>query len=932
VLGDAGLGKTRIAAELLPHSDEPAVGLIAYHTPRGGVPPFVPWADALGLQADIPDLDRVCRACGSGLAGLPALGNPAKIAHDASACAQARQHHFVEWVPGLLARASAQRPIVLVLDDADRSHDAVWEMVLRLAWEYPDSRLFVLITARPTALAGQRVAAEVLYALEQKGMIQRVRLTPFSREDLRELATDHLQRDCISAALVDWLMAQTQGNPRLAVGLLDALVDASGDLQAPALDGVPDELACWVRAELAQLDPAALALVEVLSVGGDVVDPDDLVRLTGQPIEHVVRALTRLTRCGMVVEHQRDQSLRYQLAHPLTREVLYSDIGGARRRVMHRQVADTLLESGRAAAAVSHFVHAAQAGNGEAIDALIDMAGQAEHRGHCAPAWTIISALQDLLPIGDDRWISVFDAVCRRPDWGITDRTEYPPVETAAVRRMRQLLAGIGDVQRQADIRAWLGGLFACGVGDLDAGQQECRQALALCRQTGNEAAARSTALELARMRGWSGDLCGEELAARQLLSEAEQTQDRRGIAEALGALGHALGWQGRFGDAEDMLLRSVELAMTAARSSWMSQNLALLASFDACRGHLVSARTRWAQAAAASRPDDPVIGGCGAFIELLAGDLVMVTAHTQLVVNRDQSARSCLPVRLAVLAAIAAAERDCVIEARRNLGALTSVDTETLGVIEPLYWWAEGLVTRAEGRLVAAAAALQRAVDCSSVMSLWAQRGFVLADLAEVMIALGNVDAAARAASWAEDDARRTGAPSHQALHQFTMAWALIGRGCRDQAARAALVAADGFHSCGYMLLAARARFAYANTARRADHRAAQDALHTAVKAFDACGAVSRRQQARALIIQLEPVGRCSSAAVSGPGSLTTREHQVAELAAVGYTAAQVAAQLHIGVRTVETHLARVYRKLEITSKQQLVHRAAEFGFTAGP
>jgi DNA-binding CsgD family transcriptional regulator len=70
----------------------------------------------------------------------------------------------------------------------------------------------------------------------------------------------------------------------------------------------------------------------------------------------------------------------------------------------------------------------------------------------------------------------------------------------------------------------------------------------------------------------------------------------------------------------------------------------------------------------------------------------------------------------------------------------------------------------------------------------------------------------------------------------------------------------------------------------------------------------------------------------VSGPGSLTTREYQVAELAAVGYTAAQVAAQLHIGVRTVETHLARVYRKLEITSKQQLVHRAAEFGFTAGP
>lgn len=931
VLGDAGLGKTRMAAELLPRNDKSAIGLIAHRPPCGGIPPFGPWADALGLQAGNPDLGGFCRACGSGLASLPPLKYSTKVDHDASECAQAHHHHYVEWLPGLLAKASVDRPVIVVLDDADRGHDAVWKMVLRLAWEYPDSRLFVLITARPALLAGHRVAVEVLHALEQKGMIRRVRLAPFSREDLRELAADHLRQDGVPAALVDWLMARAQGNPRFAVGLLDALVDAGGDPQAPGLDGVPDELACWVRTEVAQLDPVALALVEVLAVGGDVVDPDDLVRLTGQPIEHVVPALTRLTRCGMVVEHQRDHSLRYQLAHPLTREVLYTDIGGARRRVMHRQVADALLESGRAEAAMSHFVRAAQAGDGAAIDALIGMARRAGQRGLGSPAWTTVSTLQDLLPIGDDRWPSVFDAVCQHASWGVIDRTEYPLVQTVAVRRMRQLLAGIGDLRRQADVRLWLGSLFACGVGDLDAGQQECRQALALCQWDGNEAVARRAALELARMRGWSGDLCGAELAARQLLSEAEQARDRRGTAEALGALGHALGWQGRFDDAENVLLRSAELAMTAARSSWTSQSLALLASFDACRGDLVSARMRWAQAAAAGGPDNPVIGGCGAFIELLAGDLAMVTAHTQLVVNRDPAARSCLPVRLAGLAAIAAAERDCVTEARRNLAALTRADTTTLGVIEPLYWWAEGLVARAEGRLVAAAAALQRAVDRSSSMGLWAQRGFVLADLGEVMVALGNVDAAARAASWVEDDARRTGAPSHQALHQFTMAWVLIGRGHRDQAARAALVAADGFHSCGYLLLAARARFAYANAVRRSGHRAAQDALHTAVKAFDACGAVSRREQARALIIQLEPAGR-SSAAVSGPGSLTTREQQVAELAAVGYTAAQVAAELHIGVRTVETHLARIYRKLEITSKQQLVYRAAEFGFTVGP
>jgi len=54
--------------------------------------------------------------------------------------------------------------------------------------------------------------------------------------------------------------------------------------------------------------------------------------------------------------------------------------------------------------------------------------------------------------------------------------------------------------------------------------------------------------------------------------------------------------------------------------------------------------------------------------------------------------------------------------------------------------------------------------------------------------------------------------------------------------------------------------------------------------------------------------------------------------LATHGYTAPQIATRLHIGVRTVKSHLARSYPKLGVTSKQQLVHRAAELGFTPIP
>jgi DNA-binding CsgD family transcriptional regulator len=59
------------------------------------------------------------------------------------------------------------------------------------------------------------------------------------------------------------------------------------------------------------------------------------------------------------------------------------------------------------------------------------------------------------------------------------------------------------------------------------------------------------------------------------------------------------------------------------------------------------------------------------------------------------------------------------------------------------------------------------------------------------------------------------------------------------------------------------------------------------------------------------------------GVKSLTRREHEVANLAARGYTAGQIANQLHIGSRTVESHLRKIYAKLLIGSRGELIRLA---------
>jgi DNA-binding CsgD family transcriptional regulator len=56
-----------------------------------------------------------------------------------------------------------------------------------------------------------------------------------------------------------------------------------------------------------------------------------------------------------------------------------------------------------------------------------------------------------------------------------------------------------------------------------------------------------------------------------------------------------------------------------------------------------------------------------------------------------------------------------------------------------------------------------------------------------------------------------------------------------------------------------------------------------------------------------------------AGGGDLSAAERQVADLAASGATNREIAAALFMSVKTVEAHLSRVYRKLNIRSRTEL-------------
>jgi two-component system response regulator NreC len=65
-------------------------------------------------------------------------------------------------------------------------------------------------------------------------------------------------------------------------------------------------------------------------------------------------------------------------------------------------------------------------------------------------------------------------------------------------------------------------------------------------------------------------------------------------------------------------------------------------------------------------------------------------------------------------------------------------------------------------------------------------------------------------------------------------------------------------------------------------------------------------------------------------PDGLSDREAEVLGLIALGHTNAEIAAQLYLSVRTVESHRSHVQQKLRLTTRSQLVHYALQHGLVA--
>ncbi len=916
LLSEAGIGKTRVVREFMARRRAAVVALSARAHALGHTAPFGIWSEALESYLRERSPNEIRELCGGFLDDLAALFHSIAAVRG-TADREPSRRRLLAGLATVLSNISQRMPIVIFLDDAHLADVSSLEALGYLANTMTASRVLVIAAARPAELIENHAAEQVFLRLEQEGVLRRLQLGPLDCDVLAELAAAALQ-DIPSSALVEWLAKRSAGNPLFALGLLQALLDEGADLSAPVLRSLPEALTERVAVRVRNFDKAATATLEMLAAVGRRIDLRDLIGLTDLPANRLALVLERLVRSRLLSEHERDHELTYELAHPLIQEAIYERIGAARRRGLHRSIGRALLAADRLGEAAAHFARSAEVGDDEAIAVLRDAVRQAEDRGAYREALTILSALVQLVPAGDNRWLDVLKALQWQAEWVVDHRADaHALLGIRAMYAIDAVLEGGPDPAPRAVVKFRLANFLGWGIADFDAAERACGEAKLLFDRAGDRGSALLAENELAWIAGLRGNFPVMRVTAQRVVEAAEAMDYRFATVQALTVTAQASFFQGRFAETEPEHRRALMIARAEGKTYRAVISLTALACSLAAEGRVQEALAL-VQEAKAETPAwrESLLPEWEAIVHWFAGDFRTACASAQHAMAHlvgELGKRRALGSTFAALSAIEAGQ---AAQARRHLKQVRcALDGSDFLCISQVCGHAEGLLAWHEERLGEAVAGLQATIKRALDIGAYPFAAIACADLAELAAERGELRLATATAAQLEQIARRIDRALYDGLAALAAGWS----GDPHAAKRAIGL----FSSTGCRAFQARALDLYGQSLATSDR---VDSLQQAALAFDACGAVWRRDRAHRRLRRLGSRGRRAVEVTLGADSLSRRERQVARLTAEGRSANDIANQLFISRRTVESHLAHVYSKLGVSSRLELVRRASEF------
>ena len=364
VTGEAGIGKTTLVDAWVAQvaaTHEMWLGRGQCIEQHGAGEAYLPLLEALGRLGRGPDGARLVavlqQQAPSWLVHLPAL-----VSADVSESLQRRAGGTtLERMLRELAEAvevlTAERPLVLVLEDLHWSDGATLDWLAAVARRREAARLLVLGTYRPVdAIVREHRVHTVTQDLQLHGQAAEVVMTPWSTAGVALYLTQRFGTHALPVGLANVLHQRTEGNPLFLVTVMDALAQQGVMRQTPqgwvleggleaAQQGVPESLRQLIERQCAHLSPAEQTVVEAASVAGAEFSAAVLAAAVDDAVDVVEARCEALARRGQFVEARGlDEwpdgtvAARYGFLHALYQEILYTQVPVTRRLRWHRQI------------------------------------------------------------------------------------------------------------------------------------------------------------------------------------------------------------------------------------------------------------------------------------------------------------------------------------------------------------------------------------------------------------------------------------------------------------------------------------------------------------------------------------------------------------------------------------------------------------------
>ncbi len=302
-----------------------------------GIPALWPWTQILA------ELSRGQSADVKAAAGIGELGRLLEPGDDSMLGGavlpdSGAQFRLFEQAVSLIARASGEQPLLLVIDDMQWADLASLQMFSHVAAQQP-ARVLLAGILRDRAPRPGADLARTLAAVGRLSHHQRIHLGPLQPAEVAELVRRETGR-VPTAAIAQSIQARTEGNPFFVRELARLLSDGGRPDPGVVDRGVPSTVRDIVRDRMSTLDEATRVVVQRAALMGREVDLRLLARASGLDVEACISLLEPADALGLLRTVGTPFNLCF--AHDIVRESVIQSTSPLDLGRFHLQIAEAL--------------------------------------------------------------------------------------------------------------------------------------------------------------------------------------------------------------------------------------------------------------------------------------------------------------------------------------------------------------------------------------------------------------------------------------------------------------------------------------------------------------------------------------------------------------------------------------------------------------